>query len=61
MDAFIDSTTWHYMLFARTGNGSYWRIWFDGNEPLMERLFGDEPQYYEPLKELRERAAAHGQ
>ncbi len=56
MDAFVDSTTWHYMLFARTGNGDYWRVWFDEEQPYMERLFGNEPQYQEPLQALRDRS-----
>lgn len=52
MDAFVDSVAWHYMLFARTGRGHYWRIWFDGEQPAMEHLFGNEPEYREPLQEL---------
>lgn len=56
MDAFIDSVAWHYMAFLRTGNGDFYRTWFEGREPRMQRLFGDESEYHEPLAELRKRA-----
>lgn len=49
MDAFIRSIAWHYMVFAKTGNGDIWRIWFNGDQPLMERLIGNETEYREAL------------
>lgn len=38
MDAFMLATAWHHQAFLRTANGDYWRVWFEGREPLMEKL-----------------------
>ena len=52
MDAFIRAIRWHDMVFAKTGRGDIWRIWFDGDQPLMEKLIGNEREYLEPFLAL---------
>jgi hypothetical protein len=59
-DAFVDAVAWRYCAFLRTGNGEFWRIWFDDNEPLIEKLVGNESEWVEPLTELKRRAAKDG-
>lgn len=55
MDVFVKSIAWQDMLFAKTGRGDIWRMWFklgfDGG-PIMEQLFGDEPEWQEPIARL---------
>lgn len=53
MDAFIKTTTFQYSAFLKTGNGDIWRVWFDGNVPLMERCIPDQVPA-EVRKELRD-------
>lgn len=54
MDAFIQSTTWNYFAFLKTGNGDIWRIWFSNNKPLMEKLTSWQvEEYKEAIKELK--------
>lgn len=54
MDAFLFSTTWHYMLFAKTAAGDFWRVWFEGDPfPYQQRLIGNESEFAEPLAALR--------
>jgi hypothetical protein len=52
MDAFINSTTWHYQAFLKTGSGDVWRVWFDHDgQPNMEKLVNmrDYPEALEAL------------
>jgi hypothetical protein len=59
MDAFVDATAWHHCAFLRTGNGEFWRIWFEDDHPLIQKLIGDEPEWVEPLTELKRRQKAY--
>ena len=57
MDAFVDAVAWHDCAFLRTGRGDFWRIFYrDELTPLIEQLNGDEPEWHEPLAELKRRA-----
>jgi hypothetical protein len=56
--ATLDAVVWHHMTFIRTAKGWILRVWFEGNEPRMERLFADDPEYQEPIRELRQRERA---
>jgi hypothetical protein len=60
MDAFADAVAWYNCTFARTADGDYWRVWFDGCQPRIQRLGGTEPEWREPLTELKRREAAYG-
>ena len=54
MDAILFSTTWHYDAFFMTAHGDIYHLYFRGDPyPLMQRLFGDEPEYREPIAALR--------
>jgi hypothetical protein len=53
MDAFTQATTWHYQAFLGTGNGDIWRLWFDGDHPLIQLMTGaDMREYREALNGL---------
>jgi len=40
-------------VFAITDNGDVWRIWCDEYHPMMQRLMGDEDEYYPAIRLLR--------
>lgn len=55
-DAFVSSVAWHYMVFALSGNGDFWRIWFgEDGQPLMQKLLGNETEYSEAFDMLRQK------
>ena len=62
MDAVMDAVSWHDCAFVRTASGSYWRVFFGGEPyPFIERLMGNEPEWVEPLNELKRRLSHYGE
>ncbi len=53
MHAFLATINFRYQVLAITDSGDIWRMWFDGTNPLLQRLTGDEPEYYNAIRLLR--------
>lgn len=54
MNAFLHVITYKYEVFAITDGNDIWRVWFNGNQPMMQLVcspFDDE--YYPAVKLLR--------
>ncbi len=57
MDVFVDAVHWHGCAFLATASGNYWRVFFDNELGIVfiEMLTGSEPEWHEPLSELKRR------
>lgn len=53
MEAFLAVTTYKYDILAIDSAKRIWRIYFDGRQPLMQELFGDELEYHTAIRLLR--------
>jgi hypothetical protein len=53
MYAFLAAITYKYNVLAITDRGDIWRIWFDGNQPLMQLVMNDDPEYWTAIRLLR--------
>jgi len=53
MHAFLGTIMYKHDVFAITDNGDVWRIWCDEYHPMMQRLMGDEDEYYPAIRLLR--------
>lgn len=58
-NAFLHSVVYKYQLFAIDSQHDIWRVWFDVDFPLMQKLVGNEAEYYTVKRLLKAQIALY--